>query len=179
MTEAAERELLGLFVRGDHGALETLFARYQREVYHWVLRIVRDTAEAEDLTVETFWRIYLARARFDPRRSFGAWARRIATRVALNRLRARRRRHEPLRFEPVARPTADPVEREDLGAAVAAALAELTPKLRLVATLALVEEVSYEEIAEALGLSRGAVKSRVFRAVRRLRRTLKEKGIEP
>jgi len=173
-----DRQIYERFVHGDVAAFELLFARHQREVFGWVYRIVRDRSEAEDLTVETFWKIYAARSRFDKGRSFGAWARRIATNLALNRLRARRR-DEPLRFEPRAPRAADPVEAADLRDAIGSALAGLTPRLRLVATLALVEELSYEEIATSLGLSREAVKSRVFRALRKLRQALREKGIGP
>ena len=60
------------FAQGDLGAFETLFRQYQSEVYRWTVRIVRDPAAAEDLTIETFWRIYRAHARFDPERGFGA-----------------------------------------------------------------------------------------------------------
>lgn len=72
-------EVLGRFCHGDLDAFEALFRGYQNEVYRWIVRIVCDPAAAEDLTVETFWRIYRAHARFDPRRAFGPWARRIAT----------------------------------------------------------------------------------------------------
>lgn len=175
---ADDRELYELFAQGNRDAFETLFSRYQREVFGWIYRIVRDQGDAEDLTVETFWKIYAARARFDPAKSFGAWARRIATNLALSRLR-RSRRHEPLLFEPSAPRTADPAESQHLRLAIESAMAELSPKLHVVATLALVEEMPYEEIAEALGLSREAVKSRVFRALKKLRRSLEGKGIEP
>lgn len=183
-----DREIYERFVHGDLHAFEILFARHQQEVFGWVYRIVRDRGEAEELTVEAFWKIYAARARFDETRSFGAWARRIATRLALNRLRSLRRPGPgvagswaagPLLVEPRAPRPADPVEREDLRVQIASALAELSPKLRLVATLALVEEVPYEEIAASLGLSREAVKSRVFRAVKKLRKTLEARGITP
>lgn len=173
-----DRELYERFVHGDLEAFEVLFSRHQAEVFGWVYRIVRDRSEAEDLTVEAFWRMYVARARFDETRSLGAWARRIATNLALNRLRSLQR-HEPLLFEPRAPRTSDPVELEELRVAIASALANLPPKLRLVATLALVERAPYEEIAESLGLSREAVKSRVFRAVRKLRKALEAKGIRP
>lgn len=173
-----DREVYERFVHGDLRAFEVLFSRHQREVFGWVYRIVRDWSEAEELTVEAFWRIYVARARFDEKRSFAAWARRIATNLALNRLRTIRR-HEPLLFEPRARRTSDPVELAELRSSIASALGDLSPKLRLVATLALVEELPYEEIAESLGLSREAVKSRVFRAVRKLRKALETKGIRP
>jgi RNA polymerase sigma-70 factor (ECF subfamily) len=173
-----DRQVYERFVRGDLAAFETLFTRHQQEVVGWVYRIVRDRSEAEELTVEAFWRVYVARARFDVRRSFGAWLRRIATNLALKRLRARRKT-EPLLFEPEAPRSSDLVEQEDLRVHIAGALNGLSPKLRLVATLALVEEVPYEEIAESLGLSREAVKSRVFRAMRKLRKTLEAKGIRP
>lgn len=175
---ADDRELYERFVRGDPGAFETLFLRHQREVFGWVYRIIRNQGEAEELTVETFWRIYAARARFDPTRSFGPWARRIATNVALNGLRAQRH-HEPLAFEPAAPGAPDPAERAQMRRRLAAAFHRLSPKLRLVAILALVEEVPYGEIAQALGLSHEAVKSRVFRAVRKLRKALTAKGITP
>jgi RNA polymerase sigma factor (sigma-70 family) len=79
MTGTTEAELVP-FTQGDVRAFETLFRKHQGSVYRWIVRIVRDPAAAEDLTLETLWRIYRARARFDPRRPFGAWARRIATR---------------------------------------------------------------------------------------------------
>src|SRR6516164_5996794 len=94
MTGIAEAELQR-FTRGDVQAFEALFREYQGEVYGWIIRIVHDSGAAEDLTIETFWRIYRARARFDPCRSFGAWARRIATNLALEHL-SRRRRHKSL-----------------------------------------------------------------------------------
>ena len=75
-------ELLERFARGDLEAFEILFRQFQKEAYGWIIRIVRDPRAAEELTVETFWRIYRAHARFDPTRSFGAWARRVATNLA-------------------------------------------------------------------------------------------------
>ena len=67
-------ELLERFARGDLDAFEALFHQHQSVVYSWILRIVRNRSAAEDLTVETFWRIYRAYARFDPKRPFEAWA---------------------------------------------------------------------------------------------------------
>ena len=79
-------ELEERFAPDDLEAFETLFRQFQRDVYRWIVRIVRRPDIAEELTVETFWRIYRSHARFDPSRSFGAWARRIATNVALHHL---------------------------------------------------------------------------------------------
>jgi len=86
--------LLNAFRQGSpeafEAAFETLFHQHQRAVYGWILRIVRNPATAEDLTVETFWRIYRARGHFEPSRGFEGWARRIATRAALDWLRTAR-----------------------------------------------------------------------------------------
>src|SRR5437868_5195156 len=79
------------FAAGDLVAFEALFREFQGPVYGWIVRIVRDRGAAEELTVETFWRAWNARARFDPSRSFGAWARRIGGNLALNHLRRQRR----------------------------------------------------------------------------------------
>src|SRR5512144_3351036 len=91
MPESDDRELLERFVHGDPAAFESLFRRHETEVFHWVVRIVRDAGAAEDVLVDAFLRAYRGRARFDPSRSFGAWMRRIATNAALDRLRAARR----------------------------------------------------------------------------------------
>src|SRR6266550_59250 len=110
----------------DVAAFEALFRDHQSEVYRWIMRIVRDPSVAEELTLETFWRVWKAADRFDPQRGFEPWARRIATNLAITHLR-----HRP------------------------------------------------REIASALGISVGGVKSRVFRAVRILRKKLEKIGITP
>src|SRR5882672_5088482 len=81
-------DTLEQFATGDVEAFEALFRQYQSEVYRWIVRLVRNPGVAEELTVETFWRIYRHHKRFDARRPFGPWARRIATRVALDYLKS-------------------------------------------------------------------------------------------
>lgn len=171
-------ELLERFAQGDLDAFEALFRQFQGEVYGWIVRIVRDSGAAEDLTVEAFWRMYRARARFDPARSFGAWAQCVATNVAFDHLKTAR--HElslPREASPV--PSPDPALQREIRDNVQRAFRRLPPKLQVAATLALVEERPYEEIAEALGISVGAVKSRIFRVTRMLRHELRQAGIEP
>jgi RNA polymerase sigma factor (sigma-70 family) len=171
-------DVLRRFCHGDLSAFEAVFRGHQSEVYGWIVRIVRDPAAAEDLTVETFWRIYRAHARFDPRRSFGPWARRIATNAALDHLKAAR----PDTDLPDDLPSPqlpDPILSEELRRKTAHAFRRLSPKLLVVATLALIEEQPYKEIAGALDISTAAVKLRVFRALRVLRKELKQQGIEP
>jgi len=170
------------FTRGDIQAFEALFREYQREVYGWIIRIVHDSGAAEDLTIETFWRIYRARTRFDPRRSFGPWARRIATNLALEHLSRRRTERsldDGLPMRALATRAPDPAIWADVCAKVLAAFDELPAKLRVTATLAMIEERPYAEIADALGISTNGVKSRVFRAVRLLRKSLEKRGVCP
>lgn len=88
-------ELLERFAAGDPEAFEAQFRRHQHEVYGWVIGIVRDPGAAEDLVLETLWRIHRAHCRFDPSNRFGAWARRIATNAALDHLK-RQRQEAPL-----------------------------------------------------------------------------------
>src|SRR5258708_28659164 len=88
MAEGLDGELLRRFVQGDQDAFESLFRQFEIEVFHWILRLVRDASTAEDVLVEAFWRAYRARARFDSSRSFGAWMRRIATNAARDHLRS-------------------------------------------------------------------------------------------
>lgn len=166
-------ELLERFAEGDGDAFEELFHEHQSEVYAWIVRIVRERGAAEDLTVEAFWRMYRAHARFDPKRSFGAWARRIATNLALDHLR-KARREAPLLGEPADAPRANPGVQRETRERIAAAFHKLAPKLRVVATLSLIEGVPHREIADALGISDAAVRVRLFRATRSLREDLKE-----
>lgn len=169
-------ELLERFAAGDMEAFEALFRQHQRDVYVWIVRIVRDAGIAEDLTVETFWRIYRSRARFRPDGNFFAWSRRIATNAALDHLRAKRRDTElDENFAAPAHP--DPAIRKEERQALHRAFRQLPAKYRLIATLALVEDEPYDSIAEAVGTSASVVKIRVFRAVRMLRKNLASMGI--
>ncbi len=182
----SDRKHLVQFRQGDarasEAAFEMLFRLHQRAVRGWILRIVRDPSAADELTVETFWRVYRARDRFEPERGFEPWARRIATHAALDWLRAQKPEHLvgndfftalPVESDP------DPAISAEIRRKTAAAFARLRPALRIAATLAVIEERPYKEVAEALGISVTAVKLRVFRALRLLRKDLQLQGIEP
>lgn len=181
-SETGEETLLAAFRSGSEPAFEALFRRHQREVFGWILRIVRDPGTAEDLTIETFFRIHRAHARFEPTRGFGPWARRIATHAALDWLRRRRPEQAmPNEFFATvsAQATGDPTLPEEIRRGLAVALGRLPPRLRVAVTLAVIEERPQKEVADALGISVAAVKLRVFRGLRKLRTELEKKGITP
>ena len=171
-------DLLRRFALGDIDAFEMLVQQFQGDIYAWIVRIVRDPGIAEDLTVETLLRVYQAHHRFRPDASFAAWARRIATNLALDHLR-RKRPEQSLLAEPAADPPTDRLLQRETREKIQQAFRRLPAKLQVAATLALVEEQPYDEIADALGISVGAVKLRVFRAVRILRNRLSHLGVRP
>ena len=177
-----ESNVLDEFRRGNVDAFETLFRLHQHAVYAWIMKIVRNPAAAEDVTIETFWRIHRAHARFQPSRGFEGWARSIATHAALDWLRGHRRESEDFAeqaTELAANAISDPAISSEIRRKTAQAFARLPPRLRITATLAVVEERPHKEVAEALGISVAAVKVRVFRALRRLRKDLQQQGITP
>jgi len=160
-----ESEVLRQFTAGDLGAFEILFRQHQAQVYGWIVRVVRDAGAAEDLTLETFWRIYRARERFDAERSFEAWARRIATNLAIDHLK----RVRPMESLPADCARAVEVDRdmqEDVRRQTERAFRQLPAGYQAVAMLALVEGATLRgDLAggrhlggrrEVAGLPRGA-----------------------
>jgi RNA polymerase sigma factor (sigma-70 family) len=193
-------ELQERFARGEMDAFEALFRAHQADVYRWCLRIVRDRAAAEDVTMDAFHRAWRSHAHFYPGGNFAGWMRRIATNLALDHLRAAKRNVsiDAPEGEGISVGTravveaasaasqaggvmrrapdgagADPAMRREQRERIAAAFAELSPKLRVVATLALIEDVPYAEIADALGISEGAARVRAHRAMELLRDKLR------
>lgn len=174
--------VLQRFRQGDADAFETLFRLHQRMVFLWALRIVRDRGAAEDVTIEAFWRMHQAHARFDCSRGFEPWARRIVTHSAIDWLR--RQKPEAHVEQAILQAVAGPPEADaaitaEIRDKMARALQRLAPKLRITATLAVIEDRPYKEVADALGISVTAVKLRVFRALRLLRSDLQRQGITP
>ena len=174
--------VLDRFRQGDVDAFETLFRTHQRSVFGWVLRIVRDPGAAEDIMVEAFWRIHRAHARFDSAREFEPWARRVATHAALDWLRRQKPESNAtpeMWMNVAASSTGDAAVADEIRRKTSGAFSRLPAKLRMAAVLAVVEDRPHKEIAEALGITVAAVKLRVFRALRLLRKDLQEEGITP
>src|SRR5690349_18613323 len=144
-------------VAGDLAAFEQLVRCCQGPVWRFLRRFVGDAALAEDLTQETFLRVYrrLDTYRFGSR--FTTWTIQIARNAAIDAMRSRDRRDRLTDALPPPRPAGPP----GLGAELDAAIATLSPKRRDAVLLVDVAGFSYADAAQALGVPVGTVKSRV------------------
>jgi RNA polymerase sigma-70 factor (ECF subfamily) len=175
--DPAEADLLGKARDGNLFAFEEVVRRYQRRVYAVAFRIVRRHDVADDVTQEAFIRAHQALKSFDLGRPFGPWICRIAANLAINHVRSPEAREEALPEGHAEEPSEAPgpetrvLEREGREVLHRAVL-DLPGEQRAVFVLRVYEELSYREIAEALGLSMGTVMSRLSRARQRLREAL-------
>ena len=172
-----ESFLIARAQRGDPRAFEEIVRLYQRRVYGVALRIVRAHDVADDVTQEAFLRAWRSLDRFELGRPFGPWVCRIAANLAVNHVRSPRAREEGLPDGHAETRTNAP---GPLGALLDAegalvlerAMGQLPQEQLAVLVLRVVEELSYAEIAETLGISPGTVMSRLFRARERLAQAL-------
>lgn len=151
--------------RDDQAHFEALYAAYQQPILNYLCRLVGDADRAEELCQETFTRAYHARGSLDRVQNVRAWLYRIATNAARDQLRRRRLLlWQPLFEEDpallVESPEADMLQAH----AVHKALLRLDPHLRVPLVLYSCQELSTQEIADVLGISRDAVKQRLVRA---------------
>ncbi len=162
--------------KGDVGAFGHLVRAYQTPVYNLTYRMLGDRMEAEDAAQETFLRVFSSLEQYDPNRSFRTWLLSIAAHHCIDRLR---RRKPVLSLDQVA-PPADlqgpetALVRLEARERVQRLLMTLAPVDRAALTLRYWYDCSYAEIAEVMGMTVGAVKSRLHRARRALARTLEE-----
>lgn len=167
---------------GDEASFELLLERYRTPLVHFLYRMVRDAAMAEDLAQEVFLRVYRARKSYSPSAKFTTWLFRIATNLALNALRDRRPRRredsldapghddQPALDLPDGAPTAlERLMERDRAAAIREAILALPEKQRAAVVLHKFHELDYEEIARVLECSPSALKSLLFRAYETLR----------
>ena len=165
--------LLSRLRRGDAEALREVYERYAEDVYRVALRLTGSSADAYDVTHDIFLGLPEAMQRYDPERPFGPWLRGVAVRTAQMSLRSARRRRE------VALPNVAGLAVRGRQEAVVdrltleKALVELSPDLRSVVVLRELEGLSYQEIADLLGITKSAAAVRLHRARRRLRDILR------
>ena len=170
--------------RGDLDALSALLARYQNRLYRYLLRMVRNQAEAEDLFQLTWIRVAEKIQRYDSRRSFEPWLFALARNLAIDHIRRIRPESldEPIagdsgetaaaRLESRERPVLEGILERERAGRLAAALDQLPVIYRELLTLRFEEEMKLEEIAEVLDAPLSTVKTRLRRALDRCKQAL-------
>jgi RNA polymerase sigma-70 factor (ECF subfamily) len=183
-----DRALIQAAQTGDTAAFRKLVERHQRRAFSIALSMVRDENDARDLVQEAFLRVYRGLERFQGGSSFFTWFYRIVTNLAIDFMRKPGRReaeHDDGRtrvdtdeadFPFVARidgaEPLDAVHRQELAARLRAALDALPPYHRGVVLMREVEGMSYEEMAQAMNVSKGTIMSRLFHARQKLQKAL-------
>lgn len=180
MTVLFENEIIRSVLRGNVNDFEKLVTAYEKNVYNIALRMVGDPDDAADMTQETFIKAYRALSGFRGDSKFSSWLYRIASNVCLDFLRSRSR-HPQVSLSTVDEDGQAPVELPDMRQnpeeqlmkklgmeAVRRGLEQLPEQQRQILVLRELGGLSYAELAQTLGLEEGTVKSRIFRARKRL-----------
>ena len=187
--EADDLSLVSKTKAGDDGAFRALVIRYQRKVYALALGVVKDADLAWDVAQETFVRVHAHLAEFEGKSSFSTWIFRIATHLAIDSVRRERRSQkdeidevneghlaegaEGILSTALGNDPRENVLRRELAAKMQEALATLPEKHRTILVLREVEGLSYEELAERLGIHKGTVMSRLFHARKKMQAALR------
>lgn len=178
MEDDVDRELVERCRSGDRAAFTELVVRYQRPLYNAALWIVRKVEDANDVTQIVFLKVAERLDDYDPRYRFFSWIYRIAVNESLNLLRSNGR--EDALDDEIDIPGPESANPEcQFGEAQRSrrlrhALMSMTTNDRMVLTLRHFGELSYEEIAQVLGVDQKTVKSRLFEARQRLRDLVKD-----
>jgi RNA polymerase sigma-70 factor (ECF subfamily) len=181
LASMTDEQLVAAYRAGQVEAFEALVERYRREMFHFLLRFVSSRAAADDVFQETFLQIHNSIDTFDPSRRLKPWLFTIGANKARDYLRRNKRRKAmPLSatvddqgegpafvdlMEADLPLPDDRVEAAELAGRVREAVDQLPDHLREVLLLAYFKQLPYKEIAEALGIPLGTVKSRLHAAV--------------
>ena len=187
--QRTDAEIMLAVAAGDEAGYNYLVGRYHRQIIHFLFRMVRNEAIAEELAQEVFLRVYRSRESYRAEAKFSTWLYRIATNLAVNHARDTKyeRTAQTLELDaPDAESGSTPevadddpnVEqrmlREERMAAIRAQVAALPERQRMAVLMHKYQEMDYRQIGEVLKLSESATKSLLFRAYQTLRERLKE-----
>ncbi len=187
MDHATDADLIRLAQQGDNAALAFLIERYFSSTYRFLARMINDRAIAEDLTQETFIKAWKSLSRFDAMKAFKPWLFSIARNTAIDYVRKK----QPFSFssledeedqaftDSVTDPRPLPsslLEHKDLGNQLAQALTHLSPVARSIVLMHETEDLTFQEIADALNEPLNTVKSRYRRALLLLQTKLTPNG---
>ena len=168
--------IVGRIKGGDRQAFDMLFDIYQKRVYNIALGLCKNEHDAMDVAQEAFLRIYKSIKTFREDSSLSTWIYRITVNAAYDFLRAQSKRSEvPIEMAQNVKAAATPeavYEKLEKRQAVRAAIEKLNEEHKAVIILRDINGLSYSEIAQALSIEEGTVKSRLFRARAMLRKIL-------
>jgi RNA polymerase sigma-70 factor, ECF subfamily len=182
LNHLSDEQLFQRYTDGDEGGFQLLMERYEPRIQGFLRKRLSDEERVEDLTQDTFLRIHRARDSYDPGRKFSTWIHTIANNLLKNEFRNRSRRREtafselrpdhpatgvaprPIEFESGGADPEQETYRSELRQAIGTAIERMDEHHRIPFVMREVEDLSYEEIAEAIGIPVGTVKSRLNRA---------------
>jgi RNA polymerase sigma-70 factor (ECF subfamily) len=170
--------------RGDHDGLAELYDRHGRLVYSLALRILRDTGDAEDVVQEVFSQAWRQASRYESTRgNVVAWLMNLTRSRAIDRIRGRRSRPQPVADDvrdvdvpDMAEPVDEQLAMSSQAAVIRAAVDELSLLQRVAIELAFYEGLTHVDIAERLELPLGTVKTRIRQGLMKLKDRLAGAG---
>ncbi|MCC7273669.1 MAG: sigma-70 family RNA polymerase sigma factor [Alphaproteobacteria bacterium] len=177
-----ENDLLTRAGRGDRAAFKALYERFQRPLFGFLLRMVKDQAMANELLNDVMLDVWRSASSFEGRSSAGSWIFGIAHNKAISLLRRRREDQMPedaaeSLVDDAATP-AETAEQADLGRVMRRLLDKLSPEHRAVLQLTYYQDMSVQEIAVSLDCPVNTVKTRMFYGRQRMRELLSAAGIQ-
>jgi len=171
-------ELVEKAIQGDQSAYATLMDRYRESIYYMMLKMVKNTDDADDLTIEAFGKAFRRLEQYSPSYAFSTWLFKIASNNCIDFIRKKRIKvtsmdsgiqtddGEQIRIDAKSN-TRDPeetMEHKQKVIMMREVVAKLKPRYRILVEKRYFEELSYEEISEELNLPLGTVKAQLFRA---------------
>jgi len=182
-----DEDLIALVQQGQKRAYDEIVRRFKGRLFSFILRMVADPTEAEEIAQDTLIRAYIHADKYREIAKFSTWLFTIATNLVRNQVRKKKRQPYMMTLDPAPvnddqipldppDPVSDPtrqLEGRELGELIAEATAQVPEKYRVPFLLREVEQLSYEEIQQVTGLKLGTVRSRINRARNRFRANIK------
>lgn len=182
LDERTDEQLLAAYRTGDKASFGKLVERYQRELFHFLIRFLGDRAAAEDIFQEAFLQVHQSADQFDPERRFRPWLFTIAANKARDLMRSQARRPtSPLQasinpgdddsgqfidlMQSAAAMPGEPMERQELQQLVHQTVMAMPEHLREILLLSYFHQFPYKQISDILSIPLGTVKSRLHAAV--------------
>jgi RNA polymerase sigma-70 factor (ECF subfamily) len=185
LVKQEDKELIVRARKGDERAFRALLAKYERAVFSICLRMVRNREQAEDLAQESFMKVFSMLERYNPSYAFSSWLFKITSNLCIDSIRKRKLETLPLdqpiqsaagEFSRQYESSEDDPEKTMMGRErverLKEAIESLPPHYRIMILLRHQEDLSYEEIADTLGVPLGTVKARIHRAREMLKNRL-------